>query len=438
MKNIRFSKHSTYSNIRFETLLIYVLLCPFFSNRTWYRKVIITAMDSFLVSDEDLSINPSESTPIDFTMNTEIPSISDIFPDSISVDDSFVTSILEEDTVRKCINDMVVAIENTVPQVKKILSRKRKRNTSEWLVTKRKEANERGNSYVNNEKKLIPEKEVKPPCQKECKFSCTKTINEDLRKNIFDGFYSLAREGKQMFISQSVECTNVARRTTKDDEGDLKVSKKKTSYSYSLTVNEERVKVCKVFYLGTLGISQKIVYNVHEGREPNTGIPKTNKLTTSNASKIITEERKDKVSQHNESFHLIDSHYCGAKTGKQYLEPSLNISKMYDLYKEKFLGVEDVPVKESYYRFIFNNEYNIDFHKHKTDRCDLCELYRAKHDNKIELTPEEVSAQQEHLNEKLAMREEKNRDKESEDILLVVFDLEKVVTLPKADKLLLL
>ena len=136
-------------------------------------------MDSFLVSDEDLSINPSESTPIDFTMNTEIPSIYEIFPDSISVDDSFVTSILE-DTVRKCINDMVVATENTVPQVKKILSRKRKRNTSEWLVTKRKEAYERGNSYANNEKKLIPEKEVKPPCQKACKFSCTKTINEDL------------------------------------------------------------------------------------------------------------------------------------------------------------------------------------------------------------------------------------------------------------------
>ena len=176
-----------------------------------------------------------------------------------------------------------------------------------------------------------------------------------------------------------------------------------------------------------------MVYNVHEGREPNTGIPKTNKLTTSNASKIITEERKDKVSQHIESFHLIDSHYCRAKTSKQYLEPSLNISKMYDLYKEKFVGVDDVPVKESYYRFIFNNEYNIDFHKPKTDRCDLCELYRAKHDNKIELTPEQVSAQQEHLNEKLAMREEKNRDKGSEEILLVLFDLEKVVTLPKAD-----
>ena len=75
-------------------------------------------MDSFLVSDEDLSIKPSESKPIDFKMNTEIPSISEIFPDSISVDDSFVTSALEEDTVRKCINDMVVAIENTVPQVK--------------------------------------------------------------------------------------------------------------------------------------------------------------------------------------------------------------------------------------------------------------------------------------------------------------------------------
>ena len=130
---------------------------------------------------------------------------------------------------------------------------------------------------------------------------------------------------------------------------------------------------------------------------------------------------------------MINSHYCRAKTSKQYLDPSLNISKMYDLCKEKCLEINEEPVKESYYRFIFNTAYNIGFHKPKTDRCDFCELYKVKNDNKIELTPEDVSAQQEHLAEKLAMREEKGRDKEEEDILIVVFDLQNVVTLPKAE-----
>ena len=54
-------------------------------------------------------------------------------------------------------------------------------------------------------------------------------------------------------------------------------------------------------------------------------------------------------------------------------------------------------------------------------------------DNKIELTADEVSAQNDHLAEKLAMREEKKRDKENENILIVVFYLQNVVTLPKAE-----
>ena len=73
--------------------------------------------------------------------------------------------------------------------------------------------------------------------------------------------------------------------------------------------------VCKLFYQGTLGISQKIIYNVLGGREPNTGIPNNNKSMTSNACKMISDEKN--VRQHIESFPLIDSYYCRAKTNKQ-------------------------------------------------------------------------------------------------------------------------
>ena len=398
-------------------------------------------MESFNEYDEvpPMLNSPCESTRVDFTINDGIDkatsSISDIFPDSISVDESFISCILEEDTIKKCLDEMVEAIANTVPLVplKVKLTRKRKRNSSDWLVTKRKIAYERGKSYVNNRNKLIHQKEIKTPCKKGCKFACTENINEDLRNDIFNGFYSLDREGKRVFISQTVECTNVARRTKKDEEGDPKLTRKQTSYSYYLLINETKIKVCKVFYLGTLGISQKKVYNVFEERNPKTGIPKTNIKTTSNAEKIITEEKKEKVRQHINSFPLIDSHYCRAKTSKKYLEPSLNISKMYDLYKKKCLRNGDEPVKESFYRYTFNNEYNIDFHKPKTDRCDFCELFKVKADNNIEHSQDDISANEEHLKEKKAMREEKKKDKEDGSILLVIFDLENVVTLPKAD-----
>ena len=38
---------------------------------------------------------------------------------------------------------------------------------------------------------------------------------------------------------------------------------------------------------------------------------------------------------HKNSFAVVDSHYCWAKTNKKYIEPGLNIHKTYDLCKCK-------------------------------------------------------------------------------------------------------
>ena len=83
------------------------------------------------------------------------------------------------------------------------------------------------------------------------------------------------------------------------------------------------------------------------------------------------------------------------------MEAGLTIAKMYDLYKEKCIRENKPWVKSTYYRYIFDRCYNIDFH----------------------------------IAEKLAMQEEKNKDKLTinENYLLVVVDLENVITLTKAN-----
>ena len=43
----------------------------------------------------------------------------------------------------------------------------------------------------------------------------------------------------------------------------------------------------------------------------------------------------------------------------------------------KCLEEVSTPVKESFYRFIFNSEFNISFHIPKSDRCDRCESYQT-------------------------------------------------------------
>ena len=106
---------------------------------------------------------------------------------------------------------------------------------------------------------------------------------------------------------------------------------------------------------------------------------------------------------------------------------------MYSLYVESCEKNNINPVKISYYRKIFNNNYNLGFHVPKSDRCDKCEEYKVKKTEGIAVTEEGENKQQRHLTEKIAMRENKKKDKDSDEIFLVIFDLENVITLPKAE-----
>ena len=49
---------------------------------------------------------------------------------------------------------------------------------------------------------------------------------------------------------------------------------------------------------------------------------------------------------------------------------------MYKLYVSRCREENTDPVKSSFYRTAFNNEFNIAFHGTKSDRCDRCEVYK--------------------------------------------------------------
>ena len=73
-----------------------------------------------------------------------------------------------------------------------------------------------------------------------------------------------------------------------------------------------------------------MIYNVHEKKNPINGVVKADgqgKKCHSN----VTKEQREIVIAHINSFPVIDSHYCRAKTNKKYVQPGLNIERMYDL-----------------------------------------------------------------------------------------------------------
>ncbi|KAK3791941.1 hypothetical protein RRG08_031004 [Elysia crispata] len=96
--------------------------------------------------------------------------------------------------------------------------------------------------------------------------------------------------------------------------------------------NNIRVQVCKTFYLDTLSVSQKKVYNVHTNKTAH-DTPKPDGRGT-NTKKGFSEEVKGHIRRHIKSFPVVESHYCRADSKKQYLEAGLSITKMYELYVE--------------------------------------------------------------------------------------------------------
>ena len=184
-----------------------------------------------------------------------------------------------------------------------------------------------------------------------------------------------------------------------------------------------------------LAASQKMVYNVHEKKDLVSGAVKPNKRGRHGNQRKISKEDHEAVIKHKKSFKVVEAHYCRAKTSKEYLESSLNIEKMYNLYKDFCTESGRNPVKPYYYRNVFNNSFNYGFHIPKTDRCDQCEEYAVKKRENIPITAADEVAHVEHIEEKQLMREVKKQDKEyqSEDVCIVVFHRENVITLPKAD-----
>lgn len=110
-----------------------------------------------------------------------------------------------------------------------------------------------------------------------------------------------------------------------------------------------------------------MVYNVHQKKDNVTGVVKPDGRGKQQHHQRVSEEEKQGVLKDFNSFPLIDSHYCRAKTNKKYLEAGLNIDRMYALYKEQCKRNDLNYVKLSYYRYIFNTSFNINFLVPKTD-----------------------------------------------------------------------
>jgi hypothetical protein len=108
---------------------------------------------------------------------------------------------------------------------------------------------------------------------------------------------------------------------------------------------------------------------------------------------------------------------------------------MYELYCEQLKEDGAAPVSSSYYRDVFNTQYNLSFHKLKKDQCLVCSRYQdLKRSN--EMTEACDMEYKEHQKRKIESRKEKEKDKErakeEEHVHTATFDMEAVLATPNS------
>ena len=307
---------------------------------------------------------------------------------------------------------------STVQSLENSRGRKRTRNESNWKRSITKRLRNSGDEYYTKCGKLVVKRCVQQSCGN-CRLKCSSNISSTERTVIFNNYWKLGDKNRQNdFITSHVDVLPPPSK-----------GRKQVCKNFYFTVNGQRVRVCQTFFLNTLHVSNKLLhYNTSKIRNEY-GVNRLDQRGHQSSANRIPESKRKEVRAHINSFPCMESH-CRSQTERKYLEASLNVRKMYDMYKK---SAHD-PVKENIYRQIFNEHFNLAFHRPKKDFCKLCATYSN-------MSTEEKSAMQEefdkHHSRKDGVRALKTEIKQrciaDARHVAVTFDLEQVLYSPKVN-----
>ena len=258
-------------------------------------------------------------------------------------------------------------------------------------------------------RKHVPAKTMKEVDCFKCKLKCDSKVNGNMRKEIFDLFYSLeTHEQQKHFV-----CAHILEKKTKTILGDDNMpndKRRNVCRQFHLTVEGQKKHVGKKFFMSTLAIGHGFIDHAMKNKHGGLYIGQDRRGRQCPHNKTPDSAIK-RAKDHISSLPSVPSHYTRKDTQRQYLASDLNIKKMYGLHQEECKREGLVPVSAKTYRKIFNQCFNLSFHVPKKDQCVTCTLFERKKQGGT-VTEEEEKAYKQHLDRKDRARAEKNADKE--------------------------
>ncbi|MEW8545667.1 MAG: hypothetical protein AB2693_19270 [Candidatus Thiodiazotropha sp.] len=345
---------------------------------------------------------------------------------TVSINDSLSSS---DNHIIDCEKQKLKDIDTNIAETPK-RGRKRSRDESSWVRNVRKRLKNTGQSYVGRKGQVKAAKVMKKGCGEKCKFQCHKKFSQEEREDIFHHYWALGDLTRQRDF--------VLKFCRAKEKGVTKIkgpSRKTRSLTWTLPLNGQPERVCKIFFIHTLAISDRIVFTALEKQTLGMSSLDGRGKHLSRPTKT-SEEQLDSIKAHINSFPCVESHYCRKDSHKQYLQPGLSVPKMYNLYLEICKNENKEPVQLPIYRRVFDYEFNLSFHRPLKDQCDLCNSFN----NSTEAEKSEMKEEYEnHISNKELARNHKNSDKETalkdpgtSEFIAACFDLEEVLMTPKS------
>lgn len=267
-----------------------------------------------------------------------------------------------------------------------------------------------------------------------CAKKCIESVTEDERKLLFENFYAMADFSRQnAYLCGLIHQTEVKqRRPVNGNRGNKQISN-----LYHLQKANITVRVCKKFFLQTFQVSDgRVTRALHKVK--NSKSPGEDLRGKHRAAQKISEDQKQFCMEHISQFPAYQSHYSRHDNpDRKYLSPDLNLRKMFSLYVEWCRSHNYEPVKEYFYRHIFNTKFNLHFHVPRQDTCKSCDQYKQKIDvEDNERRTNELKIQHNlHLRKAEKARQSLRKDgedaKENPEIYTITIDLQKALPFPK-------
>lgn len=216
----------------------------------------------------------------------------------------------------------------------------------------------------------------RPSCDHNTKkLKCATLTASDVQK-----FYSLyyknaERSHQNNFLLQHMKTTKVTRHRNK-----TRPPHKVSSKYFVRNRKRDEVPVCLKAFCQILQVNRfklqrlaKKNFETGDVSEQRGGFKK---------SVIDFNQQRESISTFLNSLPYTESHYCREKSQRKYLTPELNVSKLYNMFRDRFQSDDGNIPKKSYFRFIFNTAFNFGFGSPKKDECSTCTFLteRIKHE----------------------------------------------------------